>query len=186
MRQTGTAPVPPLTLLDACAVINLYATRTMEPIVASVDGPVAVADVAVAEAGFVFRGGSGDDARERDPVDLQPLLVSGALSIIATTDEEELLTFIDLARDVGDGEAMTGALAIHRGGVVVTDDRKATRVLRSRGVALRTSLDLITTWVDAAAISPERVRAIVADVRQRASYTPHRTHPFYDWWDAAT
>jgi hypothetical protein len=91
-------PQTPLTLLDACAVVNLYATRCMGDILTAVAGPVAIADVVAREAQFIFRGGAGDDAREREPVDLQPLLDNGLLAVIATDVEEELLTFIDLKR----------------------------------------------------------------------------------------
>ncbi len=175
---------PPLTLLDACAVVNLYATRWMGPILAVVDGPVAIADIVAREAQFVFRGGTGDDAGERDPVDLQPLVDDGLLAVISTEDEEELLTFIDLSHDVGQGEAMTAALAIHRGCIVVTDDRKASRVLMGRGVELRTSLDLIQVWGESPSLTREVVRVAITNLRQRGRHEPPRGHALRAWWDA--
>jgi predicted nucleic acid-binding protein len=175
----------PSTLLDACVVVNLYATRWMGPILAANGGSFAVVDVVAREAQYVFRGGSGDDAREREPVDLQSLHVEGKLAVISAEDEEEFLTFIDLSLEVGEGEAMTAALAIHRGCAVVTDDRKATRVLIERGVAVRSSLSLISVWSESAAISSDVLSAALLDLRERGRYEPARGHPLRAWWDQA-
>lgn len=171
------------TLLDTCAVVNLYATRWMPDILAAVDGPVAIADIVAREAQFVLRGGTGEDAREREPIDLRPLIDAGLLQVIASDLEEELLTYIDLTLDIHPGEAMTGALAIHRGCVVAIDDRKASRVLAARGVALRTSLDVIRAWAEGAGISPRSLRNALVDVRQRGNYEPRRSHPLRTWWN---
>jgi predicted nucleic acid-binding protein len=176
-------PEAPLTLLDACAVLNLYATRWMGPILAVVHGPVGVADVVAREAQFVLRGGTGEDAREREPVDLQPLLSDGLLEVIFSDVEEELLTFIDLSQEVGEGEAMTASLAIHRGCIVVTDDRKASRVLVARGVELRTSLDLIRVWSESQIVTRAELRAALTDLQQRGNYDLQRGHPLREWWD---
>ena len=179
VRESGA----PLTLLDACAVLNLYATRWMGPILAAVDGPVGVTDVVLQESQFVLRGGTGEEAREREPVELQPFLNDGLLEVIASDVEEELLTFIDLSQEVGEGEAMTAALAIHRGCIVVTDDRKASRILVARGMELRTSLDLIRTWGESPTVTQEVLRTALIDLRQRGNYDLPWGHPLRDWWD---
>lgn len=173
------------TLLDACAVVNLFASRRMAEIVAAVEGPVAIVDVVEREAQFVFRGGAGDDAREREPIDLRPLLAADLVEVIATDVEEELLTFLDFSQEIGQGEAMTAALAIHRSCVVVTDDRKASRVLRSRGVAIRTSLDLVRAWADRHTLDRARLAIALTDLRQRGTYEPPKSHPIRQWWDDA-
>lgn len=171
----------PLTLLDACAVVNLYATRWMGPILAAVGGPVV--DVVAREAQFVWRGGSGDDAREREQVDVQPFVTAGLLQVLSTEEEDELRTFVDLTLIVGDGEAMTAALAIHRGFVVVTDDRKASRILTERGVTLRGTLDLVKVWSEIETPASDVLSTALSDLRQRASYLPPKGHPLREWWD---
>lgn len=178
-------PQTPITLLDACAVVSLYATRRLADILAAVDGPVAVVDVVEREAQYVFRGGGGEDAKERESIDLQPCVAQGILAVVGSTDEEELLTFIDLTEELGAGEAMTAALAIHRGYTVVTDDRKAARVLARQGVTLRPTLDLVKTWTDHRAVSADALRVLLADLRERGNYHPSRSHPLRSWWDAA-
>src|SRR4051794_36525264 len=155
----------------------------MRSILAAVSGSVAVADVVAREAQFVLRGGTGEDARERVPVDLQPLVDDGLLAVISSDIEEELLTYIDLTRVVGEGEAMTAALVIHRSCIVVTDDRKASRILIARGVTLRTSLDLIRAWSDSPSITQQKLRTALVDLRERGNYDPPRGHALREWWD---
>ena len=173
----------PLVLLDACSVVSLYACRRTAEIIGAVEAAVAIADLVAGEAQYVFRGGIGDDAREREPVDLRPLVETGMLSVIATDDDAELMTYIDLTRQLGDGEAMTAALAIHRGATVVTDDRKAERVLASRGVPIRATLDLLRVWAEGQGLPSPELRDVLIDLRQRGRYEPHRNHPLRLWWE---
>ena len=184
-------PEAPVTLLDACAVVSLYATRQLSEILRVVEGKVAVADIVATEAQFVFRGGSGDNAKERDLIDLRSLLDNGILLILSTDVEDELLTFIDLTQVFsrqgrgGQGEAMTAALAIHRQCIVVTDDRKATRILNERGVLLRTTLELIRAWADQGAVGADVLSAALFNLREHGTYEPPRSHPLRGWWEAA-
>ena len=171
-----------VTLLDACAVINLYATRHRKAIVAAVPTRVGVVDRVQAEAHYVRRGGSGEDSDERETVDLASLIVSGDIQIVTPT-QEELDRFLALTVQMDDGEAMTGAVALVRGWVVVTDDRKAERILRGQ-IRIRSSLDLIKTWADLKAIDQATIREVLTDLRERGTYFPHRSHPLRTWWDA--
>ena len=170
-------------LLDACSLINISATRQIAAILASHSGRFGVVDVVRQEAGYVFRGGFGSDAREQEPINLGPLDDAGLLMTLAAESEDELLTYIDLTLEMDDGEAMTGAIAIHRGFRVVTDDRKALRVLTERGVTCETSLGLIKGWAEESGISGSDLQAVLIDIRQRARYLPHRSHPLRSWWD---
>ena len=170
---------PAGTLLDACAVLSLYATRRMAEIVAVVPGPVAVADVVLQEALYIRH--IVEDVSEREPVDLAPLVASRVLSVIGTEDEGELRTFVDLAVDLDDGEAMTAALAIHRAYVLVTDDRKAERLLAGR-VVLRPTLDLVKVWAEAKQVDDETLRAALTGIYERG-YQPPNRHALKAWWD---
>ncbi len=173
-----------LTLLDACAVINFSATGWMAAILAVIPGRVAVVDHVADEALYVRRGGTGDDARDPEPIDLAPLTVSGILTVLTSEDEHELATFVALTQHLDDGEAMTAALAIHRGALLVTDDRKAERVLAGR-VRLRSTLDVVKAWVDAERIDAAHVRQVLVAISERATYRPSRLHPLRRWWELA-
>jgi predicted nucleic acid-binding protein len=118
---------------------------------------------------------------EREPIDLTPLVASGLLSVIGTEDEAELQTFVDLAVELDDGEAMTAALAIHREYVLVTDDRKAERLL-ARRVELRATLDVIQAWAEAEQVDDGTLRVVLTGVYERG-YQPPNRHALKAWWD---
>src|SRR5947208_17094709 len=99
-------------ILDACCVITLYITERMGDILGSVPKPFVIAD-------YVFRN-------EILRFDLQALIDQGLLTVVSPGSEEEQDTFIDFAVHLDDGEAMTGAIAVHRNWAIATDDRKAT------------------------------------------------------------
>lgn len=160
-------------------MLSLYATRRMAEIVAVVSGPVAVADVVLQEALYVRRIVGG--VSEREPVDITSLVASRVLSVIGTEDEGELQTFVDLAVDLDDGEAMTAALAIHRAYVLVTDDRKAERLLAGR-VRLRATLDLVKVWAETEQVDDDTVRAALTGIYDRG-YQPSNRHALKAWWD---
>lgn len=179
MTNERPAPSPPVTLLDACAVLSLFATRRMLEIVAVVPGTVAVADLVRAEALYVRRVVEGDIVI--DAVDLGAMIAAGALAEVAAHEEAEFDAFVDLAIDLDQGEALSAALAIHRGYVLVTDDRKVERLLAGR-VLLRPTLDLVKAWADVARVGDDELGSILQRVYERG-YEPARHHPLKPWWD---
>lgn len=178
-------PEPPdrdeLLLLDACVVINLSASRQMEAIVRSLAIDVGVVALVQAEAGNVRRGGDGDDADEREPIELAPLLERGLLRQVEPT-EEELDRFAALTVRLDDGEAMTAAVALARGWAVATDERKAITLLANQ-IRVLSTLDLVKTWADRERVDPTTLARALADLRDRGRYHPGPWHPWRAWWD---
>ena len=156
-------------LLDTCILINLYATGRLTEILTAVPVHFVVCDVVVRESHYVRRGGDGEDAGEREPVDLQTALDGRQLEIVASDDEDELLTYIDLTLTIDDGEAMSAALAIHRGWLVATDDRKALRLLNEQGVTTVSTLEIVRYWSQIT--QPERsvIQAVLRNIEQRGA-----------------
>lgn len=180
MRMTGSRSRTDTLILDACAVLSLYATQRIQDILDALSASVAVTDVVLGEALYVVHIVDGQAERER--VDLGPLVQTGRMDVIAAESEEELLTFIDLAVDLDDGEAMSAALAIHRDCVLVTDDRKAERLLAGR-VHMRSTLDVVKQWAELRQVPQPEVRAALIGIDQRG-YRPARRHPLYGWWES--
>lgn len=58
-------PAVPQILLDACCLLNLYATRRLDEILVAVQGRFAAAERVAAEALYIRRGGDGEDADGR-------------------------------------------------------------------------------------------------------------------------
>src|SRR5438552_17812391 len=100
-------PAVPLILLDACCLLNLHATRRLEEILTAVQGRFAVAERVAAETLYTRRGGSGDDADEKDPVDMGSLVALGLLEVLPVETPDEAASYVGFAAELDDGEAMT-------------------------------------------------------------------------------
>ena len=182
MSESAPVQEPSLLLLDACAVINLYACGHMSDILASTSTSCGIVTQVRREALFVRRGGTGEDARDQVSIDLEDVVARHLLQVVPDASEDELNTFIDLTVDLGDGEAMTAAIALHRGYTVVTDDRVARRVINGR-IPTMASLELIKRWADERNVPRDVIATALVNLRQRGSYLPARTHPLRPWWD---
>lgn len=176
---------PPVLLLDACSLINIYATRHGGEILALRAEQCAMVAVAHREANHVRRGGTGPDRDLREPIDWPGLLSNGLLTIIDDASEDEATLYFDLSLDMGGGEAMSGAVAFYRGHSVVTDDAKAIRILSELGIETVSSLELVADWARKQRLSAETLQQIVLDIRLRAKYLPGKNHPLRMWWIAA-
>lgn len=168
-----------ITLLDACAVLSLYATGRMDEIISAIPGPVAIADLVRDETLYVRRIVAG--VVERVPVDLEPLIDSGLIVVVSAEEDAELDTFIDLTLELDDGEAMSAALTLHRRSLLVTDDRKAIRLLTGR-IEIEGALTFVKRWADAGNVEREVLRDALFGIYNRG-YQPPRYHPLKVWWD---
>jgi predicted nucleic acid-binding protein len=183
----GEVGAPGQILLDACCVLNLYATGRMEAILRALPLPCAVAERVVAEALHVRRGGDGEDADERDPVDLAPLIAQGLIEVLRLETDEEAASFVGFAAQLDDGEAMTCALALHRDGVVGTDDRKARRVcgMQEPPLEIQTTPTMLKAWGESGQIASTELKQALFRIRERARFAPGKRDPLQVWWEAA-
>ena len=136
------------------------------------------------EALYIWLPESDETRDERVPVTLTPLVSEGLIHVMRLEHLEEEVTFVDLAVSIDDGEAMTGALAFHRGCSVATDDRKARRVLYERfpAVPLVSTLELLNQWVQEESVSNVELQAAMIRMRTGPSYVPGYRDPLYAWW----
>lgn len=173
-------------IMDACCVISLYATGRMGEILCTISETVSVANyVKEKESLTVYDGPPGDERSNKKAINLDPLIAESLLTEIHPSGDE-LKTFVRLASEVDDGEAYTGAIAIHRNWALATDDIKSIRVLSSdpSKVTILSTLDLVKHWVDVTNPPAKVVHETLMNIRVRASYEPHKSHPLYDWWEA--
>lgn len=184
MGDVAEEPLP--ILLDACCLLNLAATGRMVAILRDHPGRFAVAERVVAETLYLRRGGKGDDAEEREAIDLTPLIAAGLLTVLRVDTRAEAASLIDFADQLDDGEAMTCALALHRGFVVGTDDRKARRLCDARTPSLATHITsmLLRAWVETMQVSDAELGPLLRAIRERARFVPGRNDPLLAWWDA--
>lgn len=172
-------------LFDANCLLNLYATGRLREITIEVPYQFWVADFVVKhEALFVWRPDSTDGRDVQEPLDLDSLLEEGLIQLMHLEHPAEEATFVGLAANLDDGEAITGALAVHRGCCVATDDRKARRELGqlSPPVKLVSTLELLKQWGKEAQVPMDELGSAMAEMQLRASYRPGRRDPLYEWW----
>ena len=175
-------------LLDASCLLNLYATGRMRDIAASTGYQFEVADYVLQyETLYVLQTNPEGTGEERVPVDLNSLIEDGLLNVVEFEGEDALSSFVQLASAVDDGEAATGALALHRYCSVAIDDRKARRVLGEvmPEVALVSTLELMQLWAQEASVPVRELQDAFMAMQMGASYVPGRRDPLYDWWISA-
>jgi predicted nucleic acid-binding protein len=108
------------------------------------------------------------------------------LAVESVTGDDELGLLVEFAASLGDGEAASAAIAISRGYLLATDDRKARRVVQSAhpAVELLTTSQLLELWQRRSGLPPAEMAAILKNVTARATFAPPKNDPARTWWDA--
>jgi predicted nucleic acid-binding protein len=167
-------------LLDACIVINLTATNRLHPVAQAFGYTFTVVQQAAAEVGYLR------DTSEKDvvltPIDLTRY-ESESLEVISLSPAE-YPRYVELAREVDDGEAATIAVAVERGMPLATDDRKARRLCAGLQLTepMRT-LGILHAYADATHLPHAELRDLLVKIRDRASFQPPRSDPDRKWWE---
>ncbi|MGI8747742.1 MAG: hypothetical protein ACR2J4_05240 [Deinococcus sp.] len=166
--------------LDACALINLYASGQLPDLARQQGRPFLLVPTVVQEAGWVFER-RGEERGERVPIDLGPLEREGLIEVVLP-DAAVQARFLQLVTELDDGEAMTIAAANMSGDAgVVTDDQAAIRYLNAlAGPAVTTSLALLRAHLSAFPLSEGR--EVLLNVRICGRYVPGPSHPEITWW----
>ena len=173
-------------ILDACCVMNLYASQKMVDILLSISETVAVAAYVMDyEALSIYSVSKSDSSLQREKIDLHKLINDEVLIRTDLANEAEQQAFIDFAaRRLDDGEAMTMAIAVNRDWAVATDDRAARRILaqRQKTIQLISTPELVQHWVETQKPDRETVRQALLNIEARANFLLGRRDPRYEWW----
>ncbi len=157
----------------------------MGAILKSISKSVAVAAyVRDEEALRIYSGHEGDESEKDEQIDLQPFIDCGLLIVVSPETEAENITFVNFAAALDDGEAVTGAIALHRNWSIGSDDRRATSFFAQHSPHLQviSTPELIKYWVDTTNPPLEAVCAALQQIRVRARYEPNLRHKLYLWW----
>lgn len=178
----------PVYVLDACSLLNLVASRRFPEIARGAPAVFIIPEQAAMEVLYVRRGGSGADADEREPVDVRNFQELGLLTVASLEAPTEFATFISFAAEMDDGEAAACALAVHRRGILVSDDRKARRIISQAfpGAPLLTSSEVIKAWAEQAGVKANALAHVLVDVEQRGNFRPSRHDPLESWWNSSS
>ena len=174
-------------IMDACCVINLYASGQIRAILSAIPKSVAVtAYVRKREARHIYSGplGKKDISSPKEKIDLQPLIDDQVIVIVAPNSDDERDDAVDFGRFIHTGEAYTGAIAKSRNWAIASDDSEAiaffSKNLKHNQVI--STLALIKHWEDTTQPPAIMMHQVLKDIQIKASYTPRPSHPFHAWW----
>ena len=169
-------------ILDACCIINLFASQQMKAILQTIPKSLSVATyVKDYEALKIYADNS---QKAFESIDLQPFIDAKLLRLVDIESEVEASTYINLAEKLDDGEAITGAIALNRNWAIATDDLACEKLFRSRApnIALISTLDLVKYWAETNKAGQNTIIETLLNIRTRGRYEPYRNHPLHDWW----
>lgn len=173
-------------VLDACSLINFYASGHAASIFSTISGFVATTEyVKVKEATKIYAEPVEGITQPTEKIDLTQLIEAGLLHIIDLASEEEQLTFVSLAANIHAGEAATAAAAYHHNLAIVTDDRQARNFLTNNlsNIQMFATLDIIKHWEEVSSVSREITGLVLRNIRVKARYKPRNSDVLFSWWE---
>lgn len=175
-------------ILDACCLINLYATGYMKSILESIPKQVAVATyVRDVEVTRIYSGPSEDITKETELINFQPFIDERLLQVVCPENEAEENTVVNFSSvaALDSGEAITSAIAIHRQWSMATDDRAAISFFMRKMpyLHLLSTLDILKYWSDTTCPQLTVIAIMLENIQIRAKYKPHYKHHLYGWWE---
>lgn len=125
-----------------------------------------------------------DDASRlvKSPIDLDHYTAAGLLHKCNFEGQEEVELFVQMAVQLGDGEAACFAVATRRGWALATDDRRARRFAAEANLTVITTPELVKLWADNTEASDEETVAVLQNIQRFAYFTPRANAPEYAWW----
>ncbi|MCR4411260.1 MAG: hypothetical protein NUV77_02405 [Thermoguttaceae bacterium] len=125
-----------------------------------------------------------DDASKlvKVPIDLGHYIAGGLLYECDLEGPEEAELFVQMAAQLGDGEAASFAIAAKRGWALATDDRRARRFAADANLTVITTPELVKLWAENAQANDEEIAGVLRNIQRFAYFTPRPNTPEYAWW----
>jgi len=177
----------PSVILDACGILNLYASGRFVAILTALRHEWYV-PAAVERESQQYRQPDPADPEKLivERIDLTPAIEAGVLSRCECNGHEEASLYVELAARIGDdGESMGLAIAKWRGWSVLTDDKKARRIARELGVAVLATTGIVKQWSEVAKPGADELSTVLEAIERFANYRPGRGAEHYEWWGAS-
>lgn len=172
-------------LIDCCSLLNLYTGWSGLAELGDLPGPWYVARSVCGEAEYVREYGAKGSIITK-ALNLDESFTSRILTSLSAETEQELADYIDLATELDDGEAESMAIAKNRDLVLVTDDRKATRIAQRSATATISTVAVLTEWGELDAANQRRLPEVVKRIRELARFQPAPDSPDNVCWASMT
>jgi predicted nucleic acid-binding protein len=185
-RETSGEPAEgSLLFLDACCLLNLFATGRIEEILKLLPYRCATSRFIAEEEVLAIRRTTGTGGL-LEVVSTSELEASGRLAVFEMVTVEEQRELARLGDDLDDGEASVCALAVAHQGGVATDDRKALRMLGAMSPQVPTlqTPDILFAWARLSKAPKVEVGTVLRAIRERGSFYPRKDSPHFDWWSS--
>jgi len=181
----GILPAGSLLLLDACCVINLFATGRCEEILRRLPYAFATSRLIAKTEILSLAAGRPSAPSKREVIPSARLEDSDDIAVLDLRGQEEVARFVRFADYLDRGEASVCTLAVTRGGVVATDDRKTLSFLRRMTPQVPTiqTPEILWEWAGLSRVSDAEIGVVLRAVRDRARFLPRRNAPHFDWWE---
>lgn len=172
-------------ILDACSIINLYATDCMLEILQAASVRFAICSyVKEKEALHIWDGNDQNRKVGKVAIDLNPMIVAGILEVVQSDLAllaNQILLFAE--SKIQNGEAISGALASHNNWAIGVDDGNARKKFAELVPQLQliTSFELLRYWVIVKQIPEADVRLILEKIRLKANFIIGKSDPVYQW-----
>jgi hypothetical protein len=170
-------------VIDACCLLNLFATRHEREILEALDWVTLTTPQARGEALYLSSPPDADGVRLRAPVDWSLLQGTNRLEIRPLGDTATDL-FVQCAEHLPDGDASCVALAATLAVPLVTDDGKERRIARSVAEHVRQVSTLEFLHAAARLLKWDRgcLRQVVLDLRWCGNFLPPRKDRHAQWY----
>ncbi len=170
-------------IIDACCLINLYASGRIQSIIPACGGDFYVSDEVRRES-MSIRQVDPMDSTLLIPslIDFAPEISKGLIKECRLETKQEIEFYVNFAIEVDDGEASSMAIAKSRNWMVATDDRKAIRLASEFGIAIITTPELVERWINITNPTENEIKQTVQAIERFAKFRPRRDDPLHDWW----
>ncbi len=175
-------------IIDACCLINLYASRKPVEIVRAFGGEFFVPDRVSNEALTIRKPDEDKPAEDNaakylaEPIDLTEASDAGVIQGCRIEGQTENEHFVRYAMQLDDGEAACLAIAKRRGGRIVTDDKKAIRLATAEQIGVVTTGELVHHWAEVAKPKDDEVAEALRNIELFAHFRLGKSAKYYPWW----
>ncbi len=168
-------------VIDACCLINLCAVGDLQRWLSSL-GFAWHLPSAVLQETLYLRATDNEENPTAEKIDLKRLLEAGLIAECTVESGDEMQYYVEFAADLDDGEAMALAIALARGWILATDDRKARRRAAEADVQVITTPELMKRSAERNALLAGEIRTALERIQRHARFVPAADFPEYEWW----
>ena len=163
-------------ILDASCGMSIYASGCPEAIFRTLP-QIAILD-------YVYEVEARWVENPYEEVKLNPLIERGLITVVSLTEVEEE-TAVNLSYYLDNGEAYSGAIAIHRNWTLAIDERKAVSHFKRTypNIPLLRTPDIVKNWVEQDRPDENSIATAIKNIRGRAKFTAQSNHPLLSWWN---